>query len=148
MNYLTDNVLQPAFQEHIYFIKQCDNQSIKMKKAESSWIHGFLLPKPYGNFSPDTMLSSKACCKRQRNPSAWGHRLGSKTLLTEDNNDHAIIFFIIPKNKFVRRTAVAIGGDTAVSSLNIFMGCIAAEIKSMDHRNWKKYRTQNPSIRN
>lgn len=147
MNYLTDNVLQPAFQEHIYFIKQCDTQSIKLKKAESSWIHDLPLPKPHTNFCLGTMLSSEACSKRQRNQSAWVHRLGSKTPLTENNNDHVVIF-IIPKNKFVRRTAVAIGGYTAVSSLNIFMVCIAAEIKSMAHRNWKKYRTQNPSIRN
>lgn len=60
--------------------------------------------------------------------------MGGKTLLTENNKNHVIIF-IIPENKFVRRTAVAIGGDTADSLLNIFMVCIAAEIKSMGHRN-------------
>lgn len=62
--------------------------------------------------------------------------MGGKTLLTENNNNPVLIF-IPPENKFVRRTAVAIGGDTADALLNIFMVCIAAEMKSMGHRNWK-----------
>lgn len=92
--------------------------------------------------SPITEL--KGLLQDRANPSAWVHRLGSKTPLTENNNNHVIIF-IISKNKFIRRTAVAIAGDTAVSLLNIFTVCIAAEIKSMDHRNWKNIEPRIPA---
>lgn len=116
-----------------------------MKTAESSWIHDVSLPKSYRSFSLATRQSSESGYKRQSQIKCPRvHRLVIETLLTENNNNQVIIF-IIPKNKFVRRTAVAFGGDTAVSLLNIFMVCITARIKSMDHRNWKNIAPRIPA---